>query len=102
MTNMNNLDVEKLLQDQRVVDEINRHLWIESEKNGRDIGFEEAKADWLKKFSKAWMAYHMPESVVTKERKTESVVKGSESQTQSLKQDSTIAQTKKRRAKSYI
>lgn len=53
-------DARKLLKDRKVVDEINRHLWIESEKAGYDIGFEKAAEDWLKKFSKAWMAYHMP------------------------------------------
>ena len=47
-----------LLKDKRVVEEINRHLWIESEKAGKDIGFENAAVDWLEKFSKTWMNYH--------------------------------------------
>ena len=51
---------KKLLQDKRVVEEIHRHLWIESEKVGHDIGFDRAAEDWLKKFSKAWMDYHLP------------------------------------------
>ena len=51
---------EGLLQDHRVVDEINRHLWIESEKAGHDIGFNNAASDWLEKFSKAWMNYNLP------------------------------------------
>jgi len=50
----------ELLKDRRVVDEIRRHLWIESEKAGYDIGFDEATQDWLENFSKAWMSYHMP------------------------------------------
>ena len=54
----------KLLNDRRVVAEIQRHLWIESEKAGYDIGFEKAKEDWLKNFSKAWMEYHMPEELI--------------------------------------
>ncbi len=52
---------KKLLKDKRVVDEIHRHLWIESEKAGEDKGLEWAKADWLEKFSKAWMDYHVPQ-----------------------------------------
>ena len=36
-----------LLKNRKVVEEINRHLWIESEKAGYDIGFEKAAEDWL-------------------------------------------------------
>ena len=36
---------KELLKDKRVIDEINRHKWIESEKSGRDIGFERAVED---------------------------------------------------------
>lgn len=52
---------KKILQDRRVIEEINRHLWIESEKVGFDKGFEWAAEDWLKRFSKAWIDYHMPQ-----------------------------------------
>jgi len=51
---------KRLLKNKKVVEEINRHRWIESEKSGYDIGFEKASLDWLEKFSKAWMHYHMP------------------------------------------
>ena len=51
---------EKLLKDKRVIDEINRHLWIESEKRGYNIGFEQATQDWFENFSKSWMKYYMP------------------------------------------
>ncbi|MCA9406082.1 MAG: hypothetical protein KC684_06060 [Candidatus Omnitrophica bacterium] len=51
---------KELLRDRRVVEEIGRHQWIESEKLGYDIGFEQAAEDWLERFSKAWMRYHMP------------------------------------------
>jgi hypothetical protein len=57
---MNKLKNAHLLKDRKVVEEINRHLWIESEKAGHDIGFDQAAADWLKNFSKAWMDYHVP------------------------------------------
>ncbi len=56
-----NGDLRKLLEIKEVVDEINRHLWIESEKAGYDIGFEKASDDWLHKYAKAWMQYHRPE-----------------------------------------
>lgn len=51
---------QKLLKNKKAIDEINRHRWIESERAGHDIGFESASTQWLEKFSKAWMQYHMP------------------------------------------
>jgi len=51
---------EKLLKNKHVIEEINRHQWIESERAGYDIGFDKASTEWLEKFSKAWMQYHMP------------------------------------------
>ncbi len=35
-------------------DEILRHKWIESEKIGRDIGFEKALLDWIIKYRAGW------------------------------------------------
>lgn len=51
---------DQLLQRKDVLEEINRHLWLESEKAGHDIGFEKAAEDWLTKFSEAWISYHLP------------------------------------------
>ena len=51
---------EQLLKIPDVVDEINRHLWIESEKAGYDRGFDWAVEDWMKRFAKDWLAYHHP------------------------------------------
>ncbi len=51
---------KELLKNKKVVEEIQRHQWIESEKAGENLGFEKAAEDWLKRFSKAWMDYHMP------------------------------------------
>jgi hypothetical protein len=34
--------------------EIEKHKWIESEKNGRDIGFEKALLDWIIKYRSNW------------------------------------------------
>ncbi|MCK5581060.1 MAG: hypothetical protein KAJ18_07275 [Candidatus Omnitrophica bacterium] len=86
---MSDID-QKLLKDKRVVAEIERHLWIESEKAGTDVGFEAAKEDWLENFSKAWMQYHMPETV-KKARITKSAQKTTTKKT-----------PKRRRAKSYV
>ncbi|WP_269525047.1 hypothetical protein [Coraliomargarita parva] len=35
-------------------DEILRHKWLESEKLGRDIGFERALLDWIRKHRENW------------------------------------------------
>jgi hypothetical protein len=35
-------------------EEILRHKWIESEKAGRDIGFEHALTDWIIKHRSKW------------------------------------------------
>ena len=56
---------KRLLRNKKVIEEINRHRWIESEKSGQDIGFERASTEWLEKFSKAWMQYHMPKRKTT-------------------------------------
>lgn len=35
-------------------EEILRHKWLESEKAGRDIGFEQALTDWILKHRTKW------------------------------------------------
>jgi hypothetical protein len=35
-------------------EEILKHKWIESEKEGRDIGFERALTDWIVKYRSKW------------------------------------------------
>ncbi len=37
-------------------EEIMRHKWIESEKQGRDIGFERALVDWVRNHREKWRA----------------------------------------------
>ncbi len=37
-------------------EEILRHKWIESEKVGRDIGFERALLDWIRNHRDGWRA----------------------------------------------
>ena len=52
----------KLLENKEVMEEIKRHLWIESEKAGHDIGFEKAAEDWLTRFSDDWVKYNLPQN----------------------------------------
>ena len=48
-----------LLRDPRVKEEIDRHKWLESEKVGRDIGFDNAADDWISNYSEEWVDVHM-------------------------------------------
>lgn len=54
-------ELRGLLKDKRVIEEINRHLWIESQKAGYSIGIERATDEWLRLYAEGWMKYHMPE-----------------------------------------
>ncbi len=96
-----NIDCEKLLSDKRVIEEIHRHLWIESEKVGNNIGFERAKEDWLKKFSKAWIEYHMPEELLKAKKAANNNAKPQTNNASLFSADKTQA-LKSRRAKSYV
>ena len=53
------IDAKKLLRNKKVIEEITRHKWLESEIAGYDVGFEAAAEDWLKNYASAWIAYHM-------------------------------------------
>ena len=57
-------------------DEILRHKWIESEKIGRDIGFEKALLDWILKYRSSWRsnrAKSLKEQNTAPARKTNSL-----------------------------
>ncbi|MDE2221526.1 MAG: glycosyl hydrolase family 57 [Candidatus Omnitrophica bacterium] len=41
-----------------VAKEIEKHKWCESEKAGRDVGYEWAKEDWLKRYGELWVQTH--------------------------------------------
>ena len=56
------IDAKKLLRNRKVIAEINRHKWLESEIAGYDIGFESAAEDWLKKHAVAWVKYQAKNS----------------------------------------
>ena len=55
-------DMKELLNDKRVLEEINKHLWIESQKAGYSIGRERAVEEWLRLYGFEWMKYNMPET----------------------------------------
>ena len=54
-------DLKELLKDKRVIEEINKHLWIESQKAGYSIGFERATDEWLRLYAEGWLKYNKPE-----------------------------------------
>jgi hypothetical protein len=43
-------------------EEILKHKWIESEKAGRDIGFEKALLDWIVKHRSQWREKRLKEA----------------------------------------
>ena len=55
--------VKELLKDKRVTEEIHKHLWIESQKVGYNIGIERATDEWLQLYAEGWMRYHMSEKL---------------------------------------
>ena len=64
--------LKELLKDRRVIEEINRHLWIESQKAGYSVGLEHAAEEWLALYAEAWLKYHDParyEELVLRQKK---------------------------------
>jgi len=53
-------ELRELLKDRRVIEEINKHLWIESQKVGFSIGIERATDEWLRLHSTGWLKYNKP------------------------------------------
>lgn len=51
-------DLREMLKDKRVVEEINKHLWIESQKVGYSIGIERATDEWLRLYAEGWLKYN--------------------------------------------
>lgn len=68
-------DLRELLKDKRVMEEIHKHLWIESQKAGYSIGLERATDEWLKLYAEGWMKYHMPEKFAKIKEKEKAEVK---------------------------
>jgi fructosamine-3-kinase len=57
-THLSDMDAKKLLHNKLVIEEINRHKWLESEIAGCDIGFEAAAKDWINNHANAWVTYY--------------------------------------------
>ena len=73
---MRGADVQELLQDKRVIDAINKHLWIESQKAGYSLGIDRATDEWLRLYSFGWLRKNMPDRYkVIKERAEKKKVK---------------------------
>ena len=67
-------DLRELLKDKKVVEEINKHLWIESQKAGYSIGIERATDEWLRLYAEGWLRYNRPgEYAQRKKKKTKRV-----------------------------
>ncbi|MFC1510124.1 hypothetical protein ACFL49_00485 [Candidatus Omnitrophota bacterium] len=54
-------DLRDLLKNKKVIEEINKHLWIESQKMGYSIGIERATDEWLRLYAEGWMKYNSPD-----------------------------------------
>lgn len=46
-------------------EEILRHKWIESEKTGRDIGFEKALLEWIVKHRSTWRENRKKQNIIS-------------------------------------
>ena len=62
-------ELRELLKDKRVIEEINKHLWIESQKSGYSIGIERATDEWLRLYVKGWLKYNHPKEYSQREGK---------------------------------
>ena len=51
-------DTYPYLKDPRVLAEIRRHKWIESQKAQEEIGFASAAIDWIDKYAESWKKAH--------------------------------------------
>ena len=63
-------ELRELLKDKRVVEEINKHLWIESQKARYSIGIERATDEWLRLYAEGWMKYNKPDEYAKRQQKT--------------------------------
>ena len=52
------IDNSILLQDKDIVNEINAYKWLQSEREGYDIGFERASREWIGHFSEKYFIRH--------------------------------------------
>jgi hypothetical protein len=62
-------ELREVLKDKKVIEEINKHLWIESQKAGYSIGIERATDEWLRLYAEGWLKYHRPEEYNRRKRR---------------------------------
>lgn len=51
------------LSDPRALAEIRKHKWLESQKQGIEVGFATAALDWIKKYGPEWLKVHNIDNV---------------------------------------
>jgi hypothetical protein len=61
---MSNINATELLKDKAVLEEIHRYKWLESEKVGTDIGFEQASREWIVKYSQKYLAHRVNQTTM--------------------------------------
>jgi hypothetical protein len=99
---MGEINKTELLKISLVTDEIQRHLWIESEKAGYDRGIEWATEDWLDRYAKAWIAHNLPQELQDEPTTTSQKPRITKRSRLNDHLDNIVVRVKKRRAKSYI
>jgi len=62
-------ELRELLKDKKVIEEINKHLWIESQKSGYSIGIERATDEWLQLYAEGWLKYNRPKEYTRRKKK---------------------------------
>lgn len=63
---MSMIKYAELLKNPEIIAAIDQYKWIESEKNGYDIGFERASSEWLEKHAEGWTKAHQVKKVSAK------------------------------------
>ena len=53
------INSQDLLKDRRIVQEIHRYQWMESQRLGHELTFDQAANDWFQKFSLEWVRHYM-------------------------------------------
>ena len=51
---VNPMSASPYVEFQAELQQIMRHKWFVSEKEGRDVGFERALTDWVKTYRQSW------------------------------------------------
>lgn len=88
-------ELRGLLKNKQVIEEINKHLWIESQKAGYSIGIERATDEWLRLYAAAWMKYNMPEKYQKASKRKSKTTKKAATKKKPAKKTTVTKATKK-------